>query len=300
MQSLSALPQRTAIEGDPGAVRQRLAPLWSALRDDRTLPTAIRVKARREQALRRVRILRPCLVAVLSGRKTLLFEQAAEAFEAGEMMALPQGAEIDLRNSPAPGGDYRAFCIAFDLDVIKAVGRDLETKAAPRPDADVGRRRHAVDPHPAILAALEHVLEGAAMRPALAPALLQHRLSELFVALLLHGRCPFFLVPALASPVERIRVLVSLDPRRDWQIEPVARELAIGASTLRRRLRREGTSFRGILEEVRLNLGLALVQMGRTSILEIAHACGYESPSKFAARFRARFGVSPSELRDGG
>jgi len=34
-----------------------------------------------------------------------------------------------------------------------------------------------------------------------------------------------------------------------------------------------------------LHLGLALVQMGRTSILEIAHACGYESPSKFAARF---------------
>lgn len=137
------------------------------------------------------------------------------------------------------------------------------------------------------------------MQPPLAPALIEIRLTELYLALQLHGRCPRFLVPALCSLAERTRVLVSLDPRRDWRLEAVARELAVGTSTLRRRLGHEGTSFRGILEEVRLNLGLMLVQAGRSPILEIAHACGYESPSKFAARFRARFGVSPSELRDG-
>ena len=40
-----------------------------------------------------------------------------------------------------------------------------------------------------------------------------------------------------------------------------------------------------------------LLQTTRRTILEIALDCGYESPSRFATRFRERYGMSPSELR---
>jgi len=39
------------------------------------------------------------------------------------------------------------------------------------------------------------------------------------------------------------------------------------------------------------------VQAGRQPLKQVAMACGYQSPSRFAARFRQRFGTLPSELR---
>ena len=42
---------------------------------------------------------------------------------------------------------------------------------------------------------------------------------------------------------------------------------------------------------------LSHLQTTRRSIDDIAHACGYASASRFAVRFRQRFGLSPRALR---
>jgi AraC-like DNA-binding protein len=92
-------------------------------------------------------------------------------------------------------------------------------------------------------------------------------------------------------------MLLATDPQQSWRAEDVAAQLAISPATLRRRLAAEGTSFRAVLEETRLARALTLIQTTNLPLKHIADDCGYLSPSRFAARFRQRFGSLPSELR---
>ncbi len=61
-----------------------------------------------------------------------------------------------------------------------------------------------------------------------------------------------------------------------------------------RKLAAEGRSFRQLLAQVRLSHALNLLQQGLTP-LEVALACGYDSPSRFAARFKQEFGLTPHQ-----
>ena len=58
-----------------------------------------------------------------------------------------------------------------------------------------------------------------------------------------------------------------------------------------------GRLLRAVLEETRLARALTLIQTTNLPLKHIADDCGYLSPSRFAARFRQRFGSLPSELR---
>ena len=46
-----------------------------------------------------------------------------------------------------------------------------------------------------------------------------------------------------------------------------------------------------------MSLALTLLQVTDKPVGEIAHEVGYESASRFATRFRARLGVSPTTIR---
>ena len=59
-----------------------------------------------------------------------------------------------------------------------------------------------------------------------------------------------------------------------------------------RKLAAEGRSFRQVLTQVRLGHALTLLQQGFNP-LQTALACGYDSPGRFAARFKEEFGLTP-------
>ena len=80
-------------------------------------------------------------------------------------------------------------------------------------------------------------------------------------------------------------------------IEHICNQLAMSESTLRRKLKTEGTSVQEIKDQARLGLGLHLLQTTHYSIVLIAEKCGYQSQSRFTERFKGRFGLTPSELR---
>ena len=65
----------------------------------------------------------------------------------------------------------------------------------------------------------------------------------------------------------------------------------------RRRLAKQGTGFRTLLTDVRMTRALTLLQVTPWPVAQIAGAVGYESPSRFAARFKERFGFAPSAVR---
>lgn len=84
----------------------------------------------------------------------------------------------------------------------------------------------------------------------------------------------------------------------ELSIAHICNQLAMSESTLRRKLNSEGTSVQEIKDQARLGRGLHLLQTTRDSIGLIAEKCGYQSQSRFTGRFKGRFGLTPSELRN--
>jgi AraC-like DNA-binding protein len=131
---------------------------------------------------------------------------------------------------------------------------------------------------------LERPMRGA--DPALT-ALLGRQLDKLLVTL-----------PPDPSVSDRARLLVRDDlPSGAVSGERVARQLAMSVRTLSRRLEAEGTSFRHLLDSVRLEVALAHLRNPRVELAEIAFLLGYSESSAFHRWFKRRTGRTPLEVR---
>jgi AraC-like DNA-binding protein len=118
-------------------------------------------------------------------------------------------------------------------------------------------------------------------------ALLGRQLDKLLVSL-----------PSDASVSARARLLVKDDlPSGSASIDRVARQLAMSVRTLSRRLDAEGTSFRGLLDSVRLELASAHLRDPEVELAEIAFLLGYSESSAFHRWFKRRTGRTPLEVR---
>lgn len=89
--------------------------------------------------------------------------------------------------------------------------------------------------------------------------LTRHRMCEFLLLLARLGTAGNLLFPQQTKLRDRTKHLLALDPGRAWRIGEVTTRLALSESTLRRSLRLEGTSFRDLLEEVRLDRGVELI-----------------------------------------
>lgn len=96
---------------------------------------------------------------------------------------------------------------------------------------------------------------------------------------------------------ERVLRLLRSDLSRDWQAGEIAMQRAMSSATLRRKLAAEGLSFSRLRQDARMDQALSLVSCSPQPLGEIAAACGYQSPSRFAAAFQRQFGCAPSTLR---
>jgi AraC-like DNA-binding protein/tetratricopeptide (TPR) repeat protein len=79
-------------------------------------------------------------------------------------------------------------------------------------------------------------------------------------------------------------------------VQELAREMGTSHSTLFRRLRSlTGKTINELINEVRLNRAVELIQQGDLSIAEVAARTGFRSQAYFSTSFRAHFGYKPSE-----
>ena len=76
-----------------------------------------------------------------------------------------------------------------------------------------------------------------------------------------------------------------------------ARLLGVSASTLGRRLREEGLTFRRLLSARRLAAAQRLLLVDETPVADVALAVGYAENASFSRAFRAAFGQSPEQFR---
>lgn len=98
---------------------------------------------------------------------------------------------------------------------------------------------------------------------------------------------------------DRVRVALS-DGRGGFRALPeVARRLGVSARTLKRRLAREGTSFRAVIDGVRRERAGVMLREGST-LAEIAGRLGYADAAGFSRAFRRWTGRTPGQWRRGG
>lgn len=245
----------------------------------------IDIVARRRQRIAAAPFAEFAVIQIRAGRKRVDDGSRHALIAAGDYLVVAPGQLLHVENQPPADGPYRAVCLC--------IGDDLPTSLPT--SAELPARAWASLPHSvAMNQAFAHAEQGLA--DGLPEALLRHRVAELATAVALAGFRPQF--NRTRSTRERARILLADDPGREWRADDVAKRLAISTATLRRRLTDEGCGFRSLLQEVRLAHGLALVQGSNKPLQQVAEACGYASPSRFSARFRERFGATPSALRE--
>lgn len=129
---------------------------------------------------------------------------------------------------------------------------------------------------------LDHPLPGA-------DALL-HRHLEMEAAALRAQRAPNRLADLHA-------LLRGLLAARKVSVVEVARQLNVHVRTLHRRLRKEGTTFRHELEQVRYTAARQLLGESTMSIVQIAAALEYADASAFSRAFKRWAGATPAQWR---
>lgn len=93
-----------------------------------------------------------------------------------------------------------------------------------------------------------------------------------------------------------VRMRIIADSARIPSMAEVAKELHVTERTLHRRLTKEGTSFRALLDEVRATLAAELLDSGFT-VEETAHRLGYSETAAFTRAYTRWNGHPPSRRK---
>jgi AraC-like DNA-binding protein len=94
-----------------------------------------------------------------------------------------------------------------------------------------------------------------------------------------------------------IRALLLRDITRTPTLAAIAKLLEVSDRSLRRQLREQGISFRGLLDELRMQIALKYLRTTRLANEDIALALGFSDAANFRRAFRRWTSKSPSEIR---
>ncbi len=101
-----------------------------------------------------------------------------------------------------------------------------------------------------------------------------------------------------ATTSERVRAaLLELLPAGEMSVGAVGAALGVSVRTLQRRLRDEGTSFKGLVNETRSDLAVHYLRHSELSITEIAFLLGYGDHHSFYRAFHSWTGSTPKAVR---
>jgi len=287
---LQGLPQYF---GTPGAAESRF-----------DLARACKLVVKRREAIHQIVLPSPVIVAVLDGTKTVHLGGRAEPFTRGDFLILPHSLKTDMVNEPCPERTI------FRTAVVEILPRTLRSFQKLYPEIvrqslnrDRSQGGAAVDPasfrlnvSETLAESLVHTMKGLVRGESSGP-IAEHRLFELILAVVEAGKGGFLFTLTGEDVLADAARLIALDPSQRWSAEELAARLGLSVSTLSRRLRDKGQSLRVLLDDARMGQAMRLLRDGGESIAEVARACGYESHSRFSARFRERYRLSPSEMR---
>ena len=96
----------------------------------------------------------------------------------------------------------------------------------------------------------------------------------------------------------RVREALLVNLARPTSLEAVARHLKMSTRTLRRKLSEESTSFRVLLDDLRVQVAIKYLRDTNLTIEAIAAALGFSDGANFRHAFRRWTGRPPQEFRN--
>jgi AraC-like DNA-binding protein len=231
----------------------------------------------------------PALILVRHGTKSLRCGGQRWTLEDGDAIAIAGGQSFDVSNRLSAAQLYEARWLVWDRPVIEQFAL-TQPAEQPLKGAQVLKQVGTE-----FVAALERAVAAVADPSTCPDEVARHRLAELLVWLSLAG---VRFAPQRATTItSELRALFGAATAQAWTVPQVAERLAMSEATLRRRLNAEGTGFVELLADVRMSHAMTLLQSTDRPVAHIASAVGYESASRFAIRFRERFGFAPTAIR---
>lgn len=258
-----------------------IALIKKTLNDEKALPFSV-YSSFKEQRILNAPVPKPLLIFVLAGIKQL-GENDEIKCQAGSFLFLSNASDIDMRNIPSEE-EYLALLIEFDHSSFDQFQNRKKVR--------VGHFQGVIDSP--LKKTLQQFIEWSIFAPR---ELWKFRKEELLQLLYLLGHEDVSSIAVRPGLGHQLHEIISRGIQDDWSVERLAAHMAVSESTLRRKLKAEGTSIKSIIGRTRLGHGLHLVQTTMEPIGRIADSCGYNSQSIFTSKFKQLFGVTPTQLR---
>jgi AraC-like DNA-binding protein len=225
----------------------------------------------------------PALCMVLDGKRSVQRAGRREIFRAGEMLLLPAGFRLQIRDEPGrESGKFRAVQLEFGgalLARFLADGPDI-------PERLPGESALRLSVDLRLAEAMANAL-GSLLEPERYGRHLTERLLlDLLVRLRRQGRLPDLAGTEGWDLEAHMRELVRMNPAEPWTPDRAAELLATSEQELEAALREAGGFVRVVADE-RMGRTTRLVSEGGVSLADLAYACGSASPEFFAARVQA-------------
>lgn len=234
----------------------------------------------KEQHIFNVPIIKPLLIFILGGSKVLGGEMICKK---NTFIFLSNTPNIEMRNIP-DHEDYFAILIEFEYDDFDQFKRKENSN-----------KKHI---HGDIDSTLEKTLKQYIDYAEFSIAeTWHHRRKELLQIIYLLGYQEVSSIAAHPSVGHQLFNIIKENIVDDVGSRALAKRLLMSESTLRRKLKLEGTSVKEIKNRAKLGHGLHLIQTTMDPIGIIANNCGYDSQSRFTDKFKQMFGLTPSSLR---
>ena len=249
--------------------------------DSRELPFSI-YNSVKEQNLLNVPVVKPLLIVVLSGYKELE-EDKKISCRSGDFIFLSDSPTINMRNIPNKE-EYFALLVEFETEDFEGfkINTTYEKKYC------LGKVTFELK------SCLKQFIEMSAWADT---ELLSLRKKEIIKLLCQMGHQEIISIATNHKITHRLHSLFSNKLEEELTMQSICTQLAMSESTLRRKLKNEGSTVQEIRDQVKLGLGLHLLQTTLDPIGIISEKCGYLSQSRFSERFKERFGLTPSALR---
>lgn len=251
------------------------------LHEEKQLPFSV-YSSITEQRILNAPIIKPLLIFVLAGVKQLGKDNEIVC-PAGGFVFLSNSPTIDMRNIPVDE-EYFAVLVEFEYcDFNQFKRKRNNAKKYFQGEIDY------------ILAkTLQQYIEWSTFAH---PEAWHFRKKELLQIIYQLGYEDVSAIAEHPSFSHQLYEMINEDISGEWSVDRLTTKLAISESTLRRKLKAEGTDIHAVINKTRLGHALHLVQTTMESIGRIAERCGYHSQSRFTDKFKQLFGITPSELR---
>lgn len=242
-------------------------------------------RAQQLQKLRNVTMHSPSLIQIISGSKKLFQHETTETLSPSKLLLCEASTNLSFENLP-DGAPFLSRVFSFHYAPSPAL------LALSEENAQAGGQSWVINDKP-----LEQTLT------ALFSLDLTHMsqqtqrlwLAPLYQQLAERGALHLLFTSSSAPVRQQITRYLSQFPSQAHPLEDVASRFAMSRATLIRKLKKEGTQYRELLADVRLNHALDLMQSQPWSVIQLAQMCGYQSEERFSQRFRSKFGLTPSD-----